>query len=322
MNRLLIVPVCLLLVACGRDATESEAETTVLRGELHYLERIVMPPDSWLEIELIDEDSEQLLAMERIDDTRTPPFAYELSLDTETWLAASEPLIYFTLYLPDGSPRFAGEYRPQMGVEQVPAVRLTAVDVSEDAPEVIDEPEWLAWRCGEVPVDVLIDGEQLHLALPWQDVRLEPVRSASGARYGDGQHEFWSRGDREATLTLNEQPAVECQRTEQLSPWTRARQNGVWFRATGNEPGWLMEVSDREQAELRLELDYGSRELLFEALEVLADRSGFVAESAGNHAEISLAEEDCQDTMSGWVFPLRVEMTLNDLTLTACGREL
>jgi uncharacterized membrane protein len=35
-----------------------------------------------------------------------------------------------------------------------------------------------------------------------------------------------------------------------------------------------------------------------------------------------LLQADCQDTMSGWVFPVRVEMNLNDLTLSACGRQL
>lgn len=331
MNRLPILLVCLLLAACGRDATESEPETTMLRGQLHYLERIVMPPGSWLEIELIDEDSEQVLALERLDDTQTPPFAYELSLDATEWASAVEPLMYFTLYLPDGSPRFAAEYRPRPGDEQMPAVRLVAVDFSEDDPEVIDEPVdepvggsgWLAWRCGELPVDVLFEADRVaQLALPWRDLSMAPVVAASGARYGKDQHEFWARGDNEAILTLPGQSTIECQRSEQLSPWTRARQRGVWFRASGNEPGWLVEVSESEQPVLRLLLDHGSHELLFEEVDVLPDQAGFKAESPGNHAEIQLAQEDCVDTMSGWVFPVRVEMTLNDLTLTACGREL
>ena len=327
MNRLTILLVCLLLAACGRDGTESEPETTMLRGELHYLERIVMPPDSWLEIELIDEDSEQVLALERLDDTQTPPFAYELSLDAAAWASAVEPLMYFTLYLPDGSPRFAAEHRPRPGDEQMPAVRLVAVDFSEDDPEVIDEPVdgsgWLAWRCGEVPVDVLFEADQgLQMALPWRDLSLEPVVAASGARYQTAEHEFWTRGDNQATLTLPGQSAVECQRSEQLSPWTRARQRGVWFRATGNEPGWVVEVSESEQPVLRLLLDHGSRELLFEDVDVLPGQAGFSAESPGNQAELRLTREDCVDSMSGWVFPVRVEMTLNDLTLSACGREL
>lgn len=331
MNRLSILIVCLLLSACGRDAADSEVESTVLRGELHYLERIVMPPGSWLEIELIDEDSERVLALERIDDTQTPPFAYELSLEAPAWRSAVDPLMYFTLYLPDGSPRFAAEHRPQPGEDQLPAVRLVAVDLSENAPEVIDESidepvdgsDWLAWRCGEIPVDVLFEGEQrAQVVLPWRDLSLGPVVSASGARYGEEQHEFWTRGDSEAILILPGQSAIECQRAEQLSPSTRARQRGVWFRASGNEPGWLIEVSESEQPVLRLVLDHGSRELLFEQVDVLPGQAGFTAEAPGNQAEIRLVQEQCQDSMSGWVFPVRVEMTLNDMTLVACGREL
>jgi putative lipoprotein len=327
MNRLPILIACLLLVACGRDQAAPEAEITELRGELHYLERIMMPPGSWLEIELIDEDSEQVLSLARLDDTRSPPFAYELAVDTAAWQQAVEPMMYFTLYAPDGSPRFAAEHRPAPGEDRMPPVRLLAVDLSEEAPEVFDEPidssDWTGWRCGEIPVDVLFEAEErIQVVLPWRDLSLGPVVAASGARYGEEQHEFWSRGDSEAILILPGQSAIECERADQLSPWTRARQRGVGFRATGNEPGWLMEVTGGEPTELRLMLDHGSHELVFDEVEVLPEQAGYVAEAPGNHAEIRLLQADCQDTMSGWVFPVRVEMNLNDLTLSACGRQL
>jgi putative lipoprotein len=317
-----------LLAACGRDAGEPEATTFRLSGEAHYLERIVMPPGAWLEVELIDEDSEQVLASTRIDDAETPPFNFELEVDADDWRAVREPLVYFTLYLPDGSPRFAAELRPDVALREAdelafPRVRLIGVDHSEQDLDPVDEPDWLSWRCGEVPVDVRLDQEErLHLALPWRDLRLDPVVAASGVRYqGDG-HEFWSRGSEQARLVLPGQDGVECERSERLSPWTDARLRGVVFRAAGQEPGWLLELSGVEAPVLDLSLDYGTRELRFEEVEVLAGNAGYVAESPGNHAEIDLIERDCQDPMSGWVFPVRVEMRLNDLVLSACGRML
>jgi hypothetical protein len=75
----------ILLAACGREAGEPEATTVRLSGEAHYLERIVMPPGSWLEVELIDEDSEQVLASTRIEDAETPPFSFELEVEADDW---------------------------------------------------------------------------------------------------------------------------------------------------------------------------------------------------------------------------------------------
>lgn len=320
--------VVILLAACGREAGEPEATTVRLSGEAHYLERIVMPPGAWLEVELIDEDSEQVLASARVDDAETPPFSFELEVEADDWHSVGEPLVYFTLYLPDGSPRFAAEYRPEASMRdaedvRMPTVRLTGVDYSEEDPESIDEPDWLSWRCGEVPVDVRVESpDTLYLALPWRDLQLTQVPAASGARYQGESHEFWSRGADQARLVLPGQDGVECERSERLSPWTDARLRGTVFRAAGQEPGWLLEFSDQESPVLELSLDYGTRELRFEEVEVLADHAGYVAEAPGNHAEIKLIESDCEDPMSGWVYPVRVEMRLNDLELMACGRWL
>lgn len=323
MKRLSLIATCLLLAACGRDAPEPEDETQSLAGELHYLERIVMPPGSWIEIELIDEDSDEVLALERIEDTQTPPFTFELDVPAERWRSAADPLVYFTLYLPDGSPRFSAEYRPAAGDDRLPPVRLAAVDMSEDDPEPMDESDWMGWRCGEIPADLRHEGaESATLALPWRDVQLASVEAASGARYQGEDHEFWSRGSEQAQLTLPGEDAIECVRSESLSPWTLARQRGVVFRAAGQEPGWLLEVSGDDAPVLELALDYGSHELRFEEVETLPDGAGYIAEAPGNHAEISLEMEDCQDTMSGWVFPVQVEMVLNDMELSACGRAL
>jgi putative lipoprotein len=196
-----------------------------------------------------------------------------------------------------------------------------SVAFSEQEEPVEDDSGWMAWRCGEIPADVRMFGDdRVVLVLPWADHVLQAVPSANGAHYQNEAVAFWSRGGSSARLTLQDQPAMDCIRADSVSPWTAARERGISFRASGNEPGWIVEVRNGDQARMDLLLDYGTHELTFDDITVLANQAGYKADSPGNHVEVQLIHETCHDTMVDWSFPVRAEMTLNDLQLTACGR--
>jgi putative lipoprotein len=315
----------LLLAACGFESGDSGPEAVeepvTLSGEAFYLERIVMPPGSWLELELFDEDGERSLLVERLDEIGAPPYPFELRLDDEHLHETGQITLYLTLYLPDGSPRFAAEAVADLFERALEPIRLVAVDFSEQDPVDLEESAWISYQCGDIGADIrYLDEDDILLSLPWRDVTLQPVEAASGARARGEGHEFWSRGRDQARLILPDESETDCTRTLSPSPWTEARDRGVEFRGMGQEPGWLIEVSPDESPALRLLLDNGTRELTFDQVEFLPDRSGFKAEAPGNQVEVELVHAHCQDSMVDWIFPVQVSLSLNELNLSACGR--
>lgn len=314
-----------LLVACSPAPDESQpvagAEPVRIAGQAFYPERIMMPAGSWLDIEVMDEDREAVVASERLADIGAPPYAFEIDIESGQWRADRHYLLSLTVYMPDGSPRFSADVGLDAPAVDLEPIRLTAVEFDEDFE--IDPQRWFGYRCGDTAVDVRFPGPELAiLSLPWALVEVDAVEAASGARYQRGEHEFWAKGIDQAMLTLPETDPLECRASRHLSPWTRAIERGVIFRAFGNEPGWVVEWMDQPEPIIRLTLDYGTRELVLEDVEILPDQAGLIGQSPGNHARIEFIDEPCRDTMIGWVLPMTVSMQLNDQTLTACGRFL
>lgn len=334
----------LLLAGCGRDtdAPVNPPGPIDLSGTAYFVERMAMPRGSVLEVELVDEAGGQSIAVERIAGVSEPPFPFRLHTDTPWPTTDDGLLLQLTLYLPDGSPRFTAELSvdPQSG--RLPAIRLQPVDYSEQdagrdlpgeagsAPElhvsqgesVSDgAPDWVSYQCGDMAVDARFDVGRLSLSLPAALVQLPSVQAASGARYGDGDIEFWTRGRDAASLILPDSAPLDCHRRDSLSPWTRAMLAGVDFRAVGNEPGWSLEAV-HDGGHLSLVLDYGTHRLEFENIIVLDEGSGYQAESPGNVVSVKLTAEECADTMVDWTFPVQVTVEINEQRLAGCGRFL
>ena len=94
---------------------------------------------------------------------------------------------------------------------------------------------------------------RLKLYLTDRTVTLDRVRSASGAKYKNSDLMFWNKGDR-ALLEITG-TTYRCQRNLQREPRIERGRRAVDFRATGNEPGWLLEI-DRHF--IRILSDYGN----------------------------------------------------------------
>ncbi len=322
----------LLLTACSPapeeaelveevEPVEEQAAPVQIAGEAFYQERIILPEGSWLEIEVIDEDREQVIAAEVLEDLGAQPYQFELEVEPRHWRADSQHLLSLTLYTADGSPRFSADVGLVAPVGELEPIRLTAVEGSEDI--LIDPERWFSYRCGDVAVDARFpDPDRVILSLPWDVRTLDAVEAASGVRYLDVDHEFWAKTTRQATLTLPDADTVECRASRHLSPWTRAMERGVRFRAFGNEPGWVLELIGDTDPVVYLTLDYGSLELELAEVEILPDQAGLIAKAPGNEARVDFIDEPCRDTMIGWVLPVTVSMQLNDQTFQACGRFL
>ena len=106
------------------------------------------------------------------------------------------------------------------------------------------------------------------------------------------------------------------------SVWHKAKLRGVAFRAVGQEPGWLLEISDG--AEILLVLDYGENRKSYPWVEPIVyqeermtryiiDEGDLIIEIRGQH---------CQDVMSGEQFEVSVTIIMPDRRLAGCGRAL
>lgn len=159
------------------------------------------------------------------------------------------------------------------------------------------------------------------LFLPGETVFLPHVEAASGARYADDSTVFWTKGF-EAVLE-RDGVGVDCVKNGPASVIEKAKLGGADFWATGNEPGWTLELfSDR----LVLVTNYG--ELRIEAPvepPVVDDAAGTaVFSSAGAEYEVTvmLRSGRCNDDMSGHEFETTVELVLDGRTYRGCGQAL
>ena len=120
-----------------------------------------------------------------------------------------------------------------------------------------------------------------------------------------------------------EQDPVE--REEEIAAndvWHAAKLRGVAFRAIGQEPGWLLEITNGE--EILLVTDYGSnrQSLPFVAPEISDSdiRTQFVLDEHG--ITIEIRGERCADVMSGEEFDFAVTVFQADKEFHGCGRGL
>ncbi len=104
--------------------------------------------------------------------------------------------------------------------------------------------------------------------------------------------------------------------------WHKAKLRGVAFRAIGQEPGWLLEITDG--TEIMLSTDYGQNTGNYPYVEpvVYQDQRRTLYVIDDQDIEIEIRGQRCQDVMSGEEFVVSVTITLSDRELNGCGRAL
>jgi len=168
-----------------------------------------------------------------------------------------------------------------------------------------------------------IEGETAWLFLPSGTISLPHVEAASGAKYSDGTVTFWGKGE-SAMLEGVSSPRVECKNDRAQAIWEDAKLRGADFRATGNEPGWYMEIS--RSYGIVLVTNYGSDRYQFAPSEPSSDAASrttkYEANDGGHELVISLDGKRCTDSMSGEQFETTVTVMINGNKLNGCGKAL
>ena len=104
--------------------------------------------------------------------------------------------------------------------------------------------------------------------------------------------------------------------------WHQAKLRGVAFRAIGQEPGWLLEITNG--TDILLVTDYGQNRNSYPYVDPVVyqgeRRTQYVLEGYGIIVEIR--GQRCTDVMSGEEFEVSVSIIMTDRQLEGCGRAL
>lgn len=170
----------------------------------------------------------------------------------------------------------------------------------------------------EIEIVVDIQPETAWLFLPGQTVALPHIRTGSGSKYSNGAITFWNKGG-EALLALPGEKNYRCQENRARTIWEEAKLRGVDFRATGNEPGWHLEIGPDK---ILLVSAYGQQRETFPIPVPVSDQATRQTTYRTGDLEILLQARTCRDSMSGESFETTVTLTRPALTLKGCGRPL
>ena len=181
-----------------------------------------------------------------------------------------------------------------------------------------------AYNCasnGYIVADFRRGDAVMWLFMHDQTVQLDPVEAASGAKYRKGEITFWSKGS-EAILEVAG-ATDSCTENRRASILEDAKLRGVSFRATGNEPGWVMEIGPDA---IVLETNYGANHYRFPLTTPDEDQSNpittYRSEAEGKVLKLRLIGVRCQDTMSDDVFATSIEFELDEAAYRGCGQPL
>ena len=75
-----------------------------------------------------------------------------------------------------------------------------------------------------------------------------------------------------ATFSTSKKAHKDCKNNLRKAIWEHAKLNGVDFRAVGNEPGWVLEISNK--TEILFTTDYGQSHYNFASTEVTSAAQG------------------------------------------------
>jgi membrane-bound inhibitor of C-type lysozyme len=166
------------------------------------------------------------------------------------------------------------------------------------------------------------DGRAAWLFLPRQTVRLSHVPAASGAKYSDGQVTFWTKG-REALVEAGAAGSRRCIENRRRSVIEDAKLRGADFWATGNEPGWTLEI---DWHSILFVTNYGQGSFRFPRSDSEVDQArattSYTARDAGHRITVRLSGAACKDSMSGESFETTVQITLEGRVYQGCGQAL
>lgn len=121
------------------------------------------------------------------------------------------------------------------------------------------------------------------------------------------QHEHVDAVERENAIAVN-------------NVWHSAKLRGVAFRAVGQEPGWLLEMTVGH--DILVITDYGQTQKQYPYVQPNTDQATRTSHFTLDGLTIEIQGIPCNDVMSGERFESTVELQYSTHMLKGCGRSL
>ncbi|NKX43538.1 META domain-containing protein [Roseicyclus persicicus] len=286
-----------LLAALVLATAAAAQETRSLTGTVLYRDRMALPQEALLIVEVIDAAG-ALRAEARLptEGRQVPiPFRLDLAADVEGTLRAGLSIGAEVVWL--GDPVALGP------------------DTPADLGELVlhrHQPTGFAsaFLCGDRRVMVGFAGEALVMDTGRGDrLVLQSFPAASGARYelpGDPGTSFWTRGEG-ALVSLGGTNLPDCRLSFPMTDTTA-------YRAGGNEPFWSVTVEAATLTLVRL----GMADVVLPVSATGLGDTGDIMVMAGD-ATLRRQPVLCRDSMTGMPHPETVTLTLGAETLAGCG---
>lgn len=206
--------------------------------------------------------------------------------------------------------------------ETVP--NLNSGRVITSTPEQLEKSKTFVYECPDNYSFVSnIEGQMAWLFLADKTISLPRIPSASGEKYSNGQSTFWNKGE-QARLELGSKVYKNCINNPRKAIWEHAKLNGIDYRAVGNEPGWVLEIS--EEYTLIFSYQYGNKTLDFSTSERTVDQQAhktiYLAQENGYILSMTILGVTCQDTMSDESYESTVTVDLDGKVFKGCGKAL
>jgi heat shock protein HslJ len=290
MHRLTIA---LTFAACLPAALAAQ-ETRNITGQVTYLDRMALPDDALLLVEVSDSAGDLIAEIRQPSAGNQAPLSFAVDvpdLGEDPVLRAGIVLGADLVWL--GDPVTAHADRPaELILRRYQPIGFNAT-----------------YRCGDDLVRTGHADDALVMDTGTMRVTLQPVATASGARYDavdDPGTFFWNRGA-SALVSVADQDWPDCQIA--LPPMTDV------YSAFGTEPFWNVALLDGVMTVTRLDQD----DLALHITEAGLTQDGAITVSANGGATLLRENALCRDAMAGMSFPETVTLTLGDTVLQGCG---
>jgi uncharacterized lipoprotein YbaY/heat shock protein HslJ len=197
-------------------------------------------------------------------------------------------------------------YRERIALppDSIAVVELRDVSIA-DAPSVIsDQRIELAGRQVPVPFRLIVD----------------PAKLAGGRRYsvrgaivGPDQQLLWTTADAHPV-----DPAAGDAELGALMMTRVSSQGEAAFKATGNEPGWRLDIDDRQ---ITLLMNNGGRRVVAtrSAPQTDGDTTRYASTADGQPLTATITNRVCSDNMTGMPYPNTVVVLFGGQELKGCG---
>jgi len=179
-----------------------------------------------------------------------------------------------------------------------------------------------AYSCGDsLQFSAHVTKDSTWLFLPDTTLKTLAVEAGSGAKYEGARYIYWSKGNK-AILQRPRGSLMICKMIPKQKAWAAARIRGVDFRALGQEPGWILEITRDKQISYIGNYGRDTLNTTVPKAEKNDNQITYNVHANTHNLKVAIKDKPCNDSMSGFRFPKSVTVTLDGNTYHGCGRSL